>query len=171
MSSESPEKLFADWVRAHGGAVLKVARAYTRTTEDCQDLVQEILLQVWRSLPKFRNEAGMPTWCYRVALNTALTWRRTERRRTNGRARLFDVESLMVSGPDSSMQASDRELVERLYAAIHTLPVTDAALVVLSLEGLSYQEMADVVGISESNVGVKLHRARQVLAEQLGGAP
>jgi RNA polymerase sigma-70 factor (ECF subfamily) len=72
-------------------------------------------------------------------------------------------------GPDSSAQAADRELVKRLYEAIRALSVTDAALVLLSLDGLSYQQMAEVVGISESNVGVKLHRARQALAEQMRG--
>lgn len=167
MPPQNAESLFTDWARQHGGAVLRVARVYTNSPEDCQDLVQEILLQVWRSLPKFRSEASAPTWCYRVALNTALTWRRTERRRANGRAPLIDVASLTAVGPDSSLQAADRELVERLYAAIRTLPVTDAALVLLSLDGLSYQQMAEVVGISESNVGVKLHRARQALAEQM----
>lgn len=161
--------MFSAWVRQNGNAVLKIARAYTNSPEDCQDLVQEILLQVWRSLPKFRSEASVPTWCYRVALNTALTWRRNERRRATGRAPRIDVESLSFAGPDSSMQAADRDLVERLYAAIRTLPETDAALVLLSLDGLSYQQMADVLGMSESNVGVKLHRARQVLAEQMRG--
>jgi len=160
---------FTAWVRKHGGAVLKVARAYARTTEDRQDLVQEILLQVWRSLPKFRSESTVPTWCYRVALNTALTWRRTKRRRTPGLASLIDLESLSEDGPDGSDQAADRELMEQLYAAISSLPVTDAALVLLSLEGLSYQQMAEIVGISESNVGVKLHRAKEALAAQLRG--
>lgn len=169
MSPKDSESLFCDWVRQHGSAVVKVARAYTRSEEDFQDLTQEILLQVWRSLPSFRSEASAPTWCYRVALNTALTWRRNERRRVKERAPRIDIESLSFVGPDSSAQAADRELVKRLYEAIRALSVTDAALVLLSLDGLSYQQMAEVVGISESNVGVKLHRARQALAEQMRG--
>ena len=60
------------WLNEHGAAVLKVARAYTLTTEDCQDLVQDILLQVWQSLPQFQGRASASTWLYRVALNTAL---------------------------------------------------------------------------------------------------
>lgn len=163
----SPESAFSAWVREHGGTVLKVARAYTRTAVDRDDLVQEILLQVWRSLPQFRHEASVPTWCYRVALNTALAWRRNERRRTHKHAAAIDIESVSGEAPDSSLQAADRELVERLYAAIRELPATDAALVLLYLDGLSYRQMAEVLGISEGNVGVKLNRARQALSEQM----
>lgn len=170
LSPEDSQALFSEWVRRYGNAVLKVARAYTRSEADFQDLTQEILLQVWRSLPSFRHEASTPTWCYRVALNTALTWSRNERRRSNGHAPLIRLESLSLTEPDSSQQAADRELVEQLYAAIRTLPVADSALVLLSLEGLNYQQMAEVVGISVSNVGVKLHRARQALADQLRGS-
>src|SRR4051812_448892 len=101
----------------HGGAVLKVARAYTLTAEDCQDLVQEILLQVWRSLPQFQGRASPSTWFYRVALNTALGWHRKERRRQVRQRPILEVEDLPVAGPDSAQQALRREVVERLYAA------------------------------------------------------
>ena len=81
MLDENLESLFKSWLIEHDGAVLKVARAYTLTTEDCQDLAQEILLQVWRSLPQFQGRASPSTWFYRVALNTALGWHRKEHRR------------------------------------------------------------------------------------------
>jgi RNA polymerase sigma-70 factor, ECF subfamily len=73
---ENLASLFQSWLIEHKGVVVKVARAYTLTTEDCQDLAQEILLQVWRSLPQFQGRASASTWLYRVALNTALSWRR-----------------------------------------------------------------------------------------------
>ena len=142
-----------------------MARAYTLTTEDCQDLAQEILLQVWRSLPQFQNRASASTWFYRVALNTALGWHRKERRRRARQQPVFEVEDLSVAGLDSAQQIVQREAVERLYAAIRQLPKTDAALVLLYLEDLSYRQMADVLGISESNVGVKLNRAKKALGE------
>lgn len=161
--------LFSEWARHHGGTVLKVARAYTRTPEDRQDLAQEILLQVWRSLPQFRQEASLATWCYRVALNTALGWRRRDRRLSARRQPVFDLQELTAAGPDSSERAGKRELVDRLYAAIHQMPPADSALVLLYLDGLSYRQMSDVLGISESHVGVKLNRARKALTEQMGG--
>lgn len=170
MAADHLTALFSDWAQQHGGTVLKVARAYTRTAEDRQDLTQEILLQVWRSLPQFRHEASLPTWCYRVALNTALGWQRRDRRLPVRRQPVFDVQELTAAGPDSSERAGNRELVDRLYAAIHELPPADAALVLLYLDGLSYRQMSEVLGISESNVGVKLNRARNALSELMGGA-
>ena len=162
MPDEDPESLFKRWLAEHGGAVLKVARAYTFSADDCQDLVQEILLQAWRSLPRFEGRASPSTWLYRVALNTALGWQRKERRRRMRQRSILEID-LAVAGPDGCQRTAQREVVERLYAAIRQLPKTDAALVLLYLDDLSYREMAEVLGISESNVGVKLNRARKTL--------
>jgi RNA polymerase sigma-70 factor (ECF subfamily) len=151
----------------HGGAVVKVARAYTLTRDDCQDLVQEILLQVWRSLPHFQRECGTSTWVYRIALNTALGWHRKERRRRASQQPIFAVDAFPVVGVNGAEQAVQREAVERLYATIRQLPNTDAALVLLYLDDFTYRQMADVLGISETNVGVKLNRAKKALAELL----
>ena len=161
------ESLFKRWLIEHEGAVLKVARAYTLTAEDCQDLAQEILLQVWRSLPQFQGRASPATWFYRVALNTALGWHRKERRRRTRQRPILAVEDRPVAGLDSSGQMVQREAVERLYAAIRRLPGTDAALVLLYLDDLSYRQIAEILGISENNVGVKLNRAKSALAAQM----
>ncbi len=165
MPVENLESLFRSWLTEHHGAVLKVARAYTITTEDCQDLAQEILLQVWRSMPQFQGRASASTWFYRVALNTALGWHRKERRRRARQKPILEVEDLSVPGLDSAQQAVQREVVERLFAAIRQLPKTEAALVLLYLDDLSYRQMAEVLGISESNVGVKLNRAKKALSK------
>jgi len=162
---ENPESLFKSWLTEHGGAILKVARAYTLTADDCQDLVQEILLQVWQSLPQFQGRASASTWLYRVALNTALGWHRKERRRQVRQQPILEVEDVSVAGLDGAQQAAKREVVERLYTAIRQLPKAEAALVLLYLDDLSYRQMAEVLGISESNVGVKLNRAKRALAK------
>ncbi len=171
MLDENPESLFKSWLIEHGGAVLKVARAYTRTTEDRQDLVQEILLQVWQSLPRFQGRASASTWFYRVALNTALGWHRTEHRRRIRQQPILEIADLSAAGLDSAQQAVEREVVERLYAAIRQLPKTEAALVLLYLDDLSYRQMAVVLGISETNVGVKLNRAKKALSELMNEEP
>jgi RNA polymerase sigma-70 factor (ECF subfamily) len=168
---DDPESVFKVWLKEHAAAVLKVARAYTLTSDDCQDLVQEILLQVWRSLPRFQGRASPSTWFYRVALNTALGWQRRERRRRVRQRPIFELDDLSADGPDGAQVTAEREIVVRLYAAIRQLPKTDAALVLLYLDELSYRQMAEVLGISESNVGVKLNRAKKALGELMKEVP
>jgi len=160
------DSLFRRWLDEHAAAVWKIARAYTTSAEDCQDLVQDILLQVWRSLPQFNAQASAATWAYRVALNTALTWQRKAHRRTTPQP-LVEIADATPAGLSAAAKLSQQESIERLYGAIRQLPKSDAALVLLFLDDLSYREIAEIVGLSESHVGVKLHRAKQALGELL----
>lgn len=153
------------WLGEHGSSVMKVARAYTLNSEDCQDLAQEILLQAWRSLPKFEGKATAATWFYRVALHTAMNWRRKDQPRRSRQQPFLEVLAVANEGFESSEQVRQRETLEQLYEAIHQLPKTDAALVLLYLDDLSYREMAEVLGMSENHVGVKLNRAKKALSE------
>jgi RNA polymerase sigma-70 factor, ECF subfamily len=165
---EDQRSLFLNWLDEHGASVMKVARAYTLTREECQDLAQEILLEAWRSLPNFEHRASAATWFYRVALNTAMSFHRKDRRRRSRQQPLLEVH-LATEGPNSAEQVQHRDTVEQLYNAIRQLPKTDAALVLLYLDDLSYRDMADVLGISESNVGVKLNRAKKALSKLMKG--
>lgn len=169
MPDEHQDALFLNWLEQHGGAVIKVARAYTLTSEECQDLVQEILLQAWRSLPKFEGRSSAATWFYRVALHTAMNWRRNDKHRRLRQQPLLEPQTLASAAGDSAQQAQQRDTVDQLYRAIHQLPKTDAALVLLYLDELSYREMSEVLGISESNVGVKLNRAKKALSQLMEG--
>jgi RNA polymerase sigma-70 factor (ECF subfamily) len=166
---EDQKSQFMAWLDEHGSSVFKVARAYTLTSEECQDLAQEILLQAWLSLPKFEGKASAATWFYRVALHTAMNWHRKDKPRRSRQQPLLEVQVLATDGANSAEQAQHRETVEQLYNAIHQLPKTDAALVLLYLDELSYREMAEVLGISESNVGVKLNRAKKALSALMNG--
>lgn len=171
MLDEDHTAIFTKWLEAHSSSVLKVARAYTLTSDECQDLAQEILLQAWRSMPKFEGKASPATWFYRVALHTAMNWHRKDRPRRMHQKPLLEVQTLAAQSADSSQQIEQHELVEQLYQAINQLPKTDVALVLLYLDEMSYREMANVLGISESNVGVKLTRAKKTLATLLEVAP
>jgi RNA polymerase sigma-70 factor, ECF subfamily len=166
---EDQKSLFLNWLGEHGSSVMKVARAYTISSDECQDLAQEILLQAWRSLPKFEHKASPATWFYRVALHTALNWHRKDKPRRSRQQPLIEVQAVAPAESDSAEQAQQQETVEQLYKAIHQLPKTDAALVLLYLDDLSYREIAEVIGISESNVGVKLNRAKKTLSELMKG--
>jgi RNA polymerase sigma-70 factor (ECF subfamily) len=133
------------------------------TEEDCQDLVQEILLQVWFSIPQFERKAKPSTWIYRIALNTAMAWQRRAQRQR--RRRFQPLVCVIDVAANETEQAHQREKIERLHAAIRRLSKADAALVLLYLDDLSYREIAEILGISEANVGVRLSRARKALAE------
>nr|WP_232103399.1 sigma-70 family RNA polymerase sigma factor [Gimesia algae] len=166
---EAQKTLFLNWLDEHGSAVMQVARAYTLNSEDTQDLAQEILLQAWKSLPKFEQRSTAATWFYRVALQTAMNWQRKEKPRRKNQEPLLEVHTVITEGVNCAEAAQQRDTVEQLYCAIRQLPRTDAALVLLYLDELSYREMSDVLGISESNVGVKLNRAKQRLNELMKG--
>lgn len=169
MLDEDPKSLFMTWLGEHGSSVMKVARAYTLTSDECQDLAQEILLQAWRSLPNFEGKSSAATWFYRVALQTAMNWQRKDRPRRSRQQPLLEMQTIVAEGNDSALQAQQRETVDLLYQAIRQLPKADAALVLLYLDELSYREMGEVLGISESNVGVKLNRAKKALSALMNG--
>ena len=163
MLEEDAKSLFIDWLEKHNASVIQVARAYTRGSEESRDLAQEILLQAWRSLPRFEGKSSPATWFYRVALHTAMNWHRNDQPRQTHQQPLLEVQTVPLKGADSCEQAVQRETVEQLYEAIHQLPKSDVALVLLYLNELTYREMANVLGISESNVGVRLSRAKKAL--------
>jgi RNA polymerase sigma-70 factor (ECF subfamily) len=168
MRVEEQEALLQRWLLDHIGVMLKVVRACATTLHDQDDLFQDVLVNLWSSIPSFRGDSKETTWIYRVALNTALVWQRGERRRQRQHAAFLNTASMptQVKSPNGG----NDELIERLYAAIRQLPKVDASLALMHLDGPSYQEMSEVLGISENYVGVKLTRIRQQLAEQLEGA-
>ena len=157
---------FGSWLGEHTGLLVKVVRSFAEGPTDQDDLLQEILLQVWLSLPNFRDESKPTTWLYRVALNTALAWKRSEKKRRRGHDSI-SIPDVAASGVASAEAERNDRIVDQLYAAIRALPPAKRALVVLYLDGFSYREIADVVGISESNVGVSLNRIKKELAETI----
>jgi len=147
--------ILEEWLGMHKGVIFKVVRAYTVTDHD--DLFQEIIIQVWRSIPAFRREASVTTWLYRIALNTAIKWTRKERKHA-GAETLDNVHHLLQEN-----RIPSDERLSWLYGEIHKLDKIDRSVTLLLLEGFSYKEMSDMLGISESNVGVKINRIKKVL--------
>jgi RNA polymerase sigma-70 factor (ECF subfamily) len=169
MTPHEQETLFRRWLADHTGLMWKVVRAFAATPEDQEDLLQEVALKLWMSLPAFQGKAAESTWIYRVAFNTALAWKRGEKRRGAKHEKFLELNGGPEISPAQQGQTRDDELVEKLYVAIRQLPKLDASLALMHLDGLSYREMSDVLGITESNVGVKLNRIRKQLAEMLKG--
>ena len=164
------EALFRRWLANHAGLMWKAVRAFTATPEDAEDLFQEVALQLWISLPAFRGEAKESTWIYRVAFNTALVWKRDETRRHARQEHFFELNTPPEASAEPGATGCDEELVQQLYGAIRQLPRLDASLALMHLDGLSYREMSEVLGITENHVGVKLNRIRKQLAGMLKGA-
>jgi RNA polymerase sigma-70 factor (ECF subfamily) len=156
---------FLERIEQHQGILHRVRSLYAVDPDDGRDLVQEILLQLWRSFPSFRGEAAFSTWMYRVALNTALLRRRRSRARAREES---DPEALasVAARPDPANPD-----VASLYRCIRELPSLDRAIVLLHLEGQSYEEIAGTTGLSRGNVGVRLVRIKGRLRECLAGRP
>ncbi len=158
MEEREQKRIFEEWLARHKGVLFKVVHAYGFTPHDRDDLFQEITAQVWNSVPRFRGESNVTTWLYRVALNSALAWSRKERRHRDR------TESLETNEPAlrETARAKDPRL-GWLYEQIARLDHVDRSLTLLMLDGLSYREMADTLGISESHVGVKINRIKNHL--------
>lgn len=152
-------------MREHSTILHHVVNGFA-TGDDRNDLLQEVLLAVWKSIPAFRGQAKPTTYLYRVSHNAALLWIRTEK---NYRRR---VEQFGATAPSEFAGEPDSltdERLRKLYSAIRQLKPVDRSLILLSLDGLSYREMAEVLGLSESNVGVKINRIKNQLTQTLKG--
>ena len=149
------DEAFAAWLTPHLAALRRVARAFAEPA-DQHDLMQELTVALWKARPRFRGESADTTFVHRVAHNAALTWRRGEtRRRRRGDAVATEL-ALRLDHPDTP----EAGLLERLYAAIRTLPPVERSLILLSLDGLAYGEIAQLHGLSQTNVGARLTRIR-----------
>ncbi len=160
MDERKQKQIFDEWIRLHKGIVFKIIRAYAFNPNDQDDLFQEISLQLWQSIPEFRGEAKSSTWIYRVALYAATVWVRKEKKRLLTQP-LTDIEHVLTVATQPRNDRSDW-----LYEQIGQLEPIDRSVCLLLLDGFSYKEMADMLGISESNVGVKVHRIKQDLIQK-----
>ncbi|UOQ69918.1 RNA polymerase sigma factor [Hymenobacter volaticus] len=144
-------------IETQQGLLHKVCHLYCHSPQDREDLFQDIVLQLWRAYPTFRGGAKVTTWMYRIALNTAITRLRKETK----------AAPFAELGPEAfqvpAVEDGSREELAAMYRAIRRLSQVDQALTLLYLEDCSYREMAEVLGISEANVGFKLHRIKAQL--------
>jgi len=164
--SEEAERGFLEVLGRHEQLISKVIRIYAFDSEDRKDLFQEIVYQLWRSYGSFKGEARMSTWLYRVALNTAITSLRRGKKLSEHTE--LDDQFITTSGSLETLYNSEQ--TRQLYSAIRTLGEVDRALVMLYLEDLSYKEIAEVLGLTEDNVGVKLNRIKKKLRVLIGAS-
>ncbi|MEI9909689.1 MAG: RNA polymerase sigma factor [Bacteroidota bacterium] len=158
MTEKEQGHVFENWLGQHKALFFKIVRAYAFTVTDQDDLFQEITIQVWHSIPTFRQKSSVTTWLYRISLNTAIKWTRKERKHYESKEPLDTVQHIL----QENKIHTDERLVW-LYEEISRLDEIDRSIALLLLEGFSYKEMAGITGITESNIGVKINRIKKHL--------
>ena len=154
------ERMFEELFQRHKAPIQRLCFAYLNAADEVEDLFQEIMSNVWHALPKFRGEAQAGTWLYRIAVNTALLYRRKWKR----------GEPLVeVADPSAGAHQNleDQERIAALGRAIGVLPDQDRLVITLLLEGLSYREIGEVTGLTVNYVGVKLSRIKQAIEQRM----
>jgi len=159
---------FAGRLEEHRGIVFKLAHTYCPAGEERDDLVQEICLQLWRAYPGYDRERRFSTWMYRVAFNTAISFARRARSRGRGLEPLEGVPEAALLPAIAAPPADESEArLAQLERCLRELPELERALVLLHLEARSHREIAEILGLTESNVGTKLNRLKTRLRREL----
>jgi RNA polymerase sigma factor (sigma-70 family) len=148
----------------NGPALLRLAASYTNTLSDPDDLFQDIAIALWKALPRFRGECSERTFLFRVAHNRSIDYLRRRRALTTS----IEADApLPDARPNPEAGLAQEQQGERLRQAIHRLPLPYRQVITLTLEEMSYTEIAAILGVTETNVGVRLNRARQLLRQLL----
>lgn len=158
------EKEFLERMEKHKGVVFKISKMYMDRTDDQRDLFQEITYQVWKSYSTFQGKSEFSTWLYRIALNTAIVFLRTERKRSI--IQRDEVHQLNLKEEEYNFQ--EEHDLKKMYEAIQQLNPIDKALIFYYLEDVPGREMAENLGITEVNARVKLNRAKEKLKKLVG---
>jgi RNA polymerase sigma-70 factor (ECF subfamily) len=164
----SRETQFEAAVEGNKDRIYRICCCYVRDEEQRKDVYQEVLINIWGSLESFKGNSQIGTWIYRIAVNTCLGYARNENRRRkvfdeNKKVDFEAIPDQTAGGPSAEME----EDLRRLYDCINLLQPVEKTLVSLYLEDLSTAEISDVLGISEGNARVKLHRIKKVLKETM----
>ena len=151
------EKKFINLINEHQGLIHKVCIMYESERDIRNDLFQEIVLQLWKSFPTFRGEAKITTWMYRIALNTAISGYRKQTRNV----RTEDLHEVHLNISEHYAGDDGEENAQRLQWAIKQLSEIERAMIMMALEEIPYEEIAETIGITQNNVRVRMNRIRE----------
>jgi RNA polymerase sigma-70 factor (ECF subfamily) len=156
------KETFVAEIKENEGFIFKIASVYTNNTDDKNDLVQEIIYQLWKSYDSFNQKSSLSTWMYRVALNVAIYHLKVSKKR---------VLTVPIDGQVLDYHENDNSKTEEKWQVfrqqIESLNLLDKGIVMLYLDNKSYDEIAEIIGISSSNVGTKLSRIKEKLKTQI----
>jgi RNA polymerase sigma factor (sigma-70 family) len=155
----SKEELFKDIFQANSRKIYHLCYGYTGDDDSANDLMQETFIKVWQNLDKFRNQALISTWIYRIAVNTCLSWLRVEKRQPKDEL----TENIIENKQEEISEKNEQ--VSLLYKCISQLEENERIVITMVLDEVPYAEIAQISGISEGNLRVKIHRIKQKLTE------
>ena len=167
--SSDPGLEFEALIEAHGRIIFHVARVYARDMEDRNDIAQEIRTQLWRAFPAYSPDRRFSTWMYRIALNVAISHLRSESRRSEHFQTIDEMLDVEIESVAAHVDDQPDERLLVLRQLIGELDPLNRGLVLLYLEERSYAEIAEILGITESNVATKINRIKQRLRRQMTG--
>jgi RNA polymerase sigma-70 factor (ECF subfamily) len=156
------ETEFVRIIKENEGVIFKITTLYTDNRDDQKDLYQDVVYQLWKSFDSFRSESKISTWMYRIALNTSLTRLKKTKRMGNP----VSIDRVVMQQTEN-YDPEFEEKLKLLYSHIKQLSVLEKALMLLLLEGKKYEEIAEITGLSSSNVGTKISRIKQKLKNQI----
>lgn len=165
----SKDRQYKEIIEENHGRIRSVCRYYAGASEDSEDLYQEILINVWRGLEKFRGDSQLSTWVYRIAVNTALSFVNKKNKYLNFNTYLDDGKAADLVGEERETSAVHEKQLDLMSDLINQLSVVDKIIMSLVLEDLNTKEIAEIVGITESNVRVKIHRIKEDLRKKVKG--
>lgn len=171
-SNRQPSKQqFSELIHQHQGIINKVCRLYCQDEGERADLQQDILLQMWRAFPSFKGQSKFSTWAYRIAFNTAVANFRKYERKSKLFVNRFEIDEglqpTVQPFEDADQKAANQQQVNSLQRAIQQLSKVERAIIMLYLEAHSYNEIATIMGISTSLVGVKINRIKSKLKKTI----
>jgi len=161
--NKNTEIEFAQLLEQHQNILHKICRLYTVDSDSHKDLFQEIVIQIWKSYPKFRGDAKFTTWAYRIGLNTAISLYRGSKRKITTVDWDISLQNIKYEEYDSETENQ----LKQLYAAVHLLNDIEKALVYMYLEDKDYTEIAETLGITEVNARVKMNRIKTKIKETI----
>lgn len=169
MTKPDANERFVQLLEEHKRMLYKIASAYCAAAEDRRDLVQEMVIQLWRSFPRYDGRLKFSTWMYRIGMNVAISFLRSEGRRGRDTVTLEQIDVIDSAAADRVLgeAGDDVRLLQRLVARLDEM---SRALIVLYLEGYSHAEIAEILGISVTNVGTRISRIRNRLREEHSAA-
>lgn len=154
---------FEKIIQENAGILHKLCQVYTHNSDEYEELFQQMLIQTWRSLENFKGNSKVSTWIYKVCINTALSFRAKFHR---SKMKFEPIEGKVIIQPEKDTKQEDENL-QKLYSAIRKLKPIDKAIVTLYLDENSYEEIAEILGISKTNVATRLMRLKKKIIQEV----